>query len=156
MLGLSRLAYSLATNRQIPSALGRLHPTRVTPYVLIALAALRRGRARDARATSTSSSASTRSARCSRSRSRTCRSSRLRYREPDRERPYRMPLSIRVRGGALPLPAVLGALLSGAGWSASSCCTSGARYVGLAWMVGGLALYVDLPPRRRQRRCSSA
>ena len=26
MLGLSRLAYSLSTNRQIPSALGRLHP----------------------------------------------------------------------------------------------------------------------------------
>ena len=33
MLGLSRLAYSLATNRQIPSAVGRLHPTRSTPYV---------------------------------------------------------------------------------------------------------------------------
>ena len=35
MLGLSRLAYSLATNRQIPSAVGRLHPTRATPYVAI-------------------------------------------------------------------------------------------------------------------------
>ena len=40
MLGLSRLAYSLSTNRQIPSALGRLHPTRSTPYVLIIVAAL--------------------------------------------------------------------------------------------------------------------
>ena len=38
MLGLSRLAYSLSTNRQIPSALGRLHPTRSTPWVLIVLA----------------------------------------------------------------------------------------------------------------------
>ena len=28
MLGLSRLGYSLALNRQIPSAIGRLHPTR--------------------------------------------------------------------------------------------------------------------------------
>ena len=36
MLGLSRLAYSLATNRQIPGGIGRLHPTRSTPYVLIA------------------------------------------------------------------------------------------------------------------------
>ncbi len=38
MLGLSRLAYSLSTNRQIPSGLGRLHPERSTPYVLIILA----------------------------------------------------------------------------------------------------------------------
>src|SRR5207302_8413594 len=38
MLGLSRLAYSLSTNRQIPSALGRLHPVRSTPYVLIVIA----------------------------------------------------------------------------------------------------------------------
>ena len=38
MLGLSRLAYSLSTNRQIPSGLGRLHPQRSTPYVLIVIA----------------------------------------------------------------------------------------------------------------------
>ena len=38
MLGLSRLAFSLATNRQIPSGLGRLHPRRATPFVLIAIA----------------------------------------------------------------------------------------------------------------------
>ena len=40
MLGLSRLGYSLATNRQIPSAVGRLHPTRGTPFVIIAIAAV--------------------------------------------------------------------------------------------------------------------
>src|SRR5207302_1441500 len=40
MLGLSRLAYSLSTNRQIPSGLGRLHPQRSTPFVLIMLAGL--------------------------------------------------------------------------------------------------------------------
>src|SRR5512132_2250208 len=40
MMGLSRLAYSLSTNRQIPSALGRLHPTRSTPFVLIIIAGL--------------------------------------------------------------------------------------------------------------------
>ena len=40
MLGLSRLAYSLSTHRQIPSALGRLHSTRFTPWVLIVLATI--------------------------------------------------------------------------------------------------------------------
>ncbi len=67
---------------------------------------------------------------------------RLRYREPDRERPYRVPLSINVRGGSLPLPAVLGALLSGAGWVTVLVLHEGARYVGLGWLLGGLVLYV--------------
>src|SRR5207237_4615459 len=40
MLRPSRLSDSLATNRQIPSALGRLHPRRSTPYVVIAIAAV--------------------------------------------------------------------------------------------------------------------
>ena len=43
---------------------------------------------------------------------------RLRYSEPDRDRPYRVPLSIRVRGGELPLPAVVRGARVGApaGW----------------------------------------
>ena len=40
MLGLSRLSYSLATNRQIPSSVGRLNRRRGTPYVAISLAAV--------------------------------------------------------------------------------------------------------------------
>ena len=40
MFGLSRLGYSLALNRQIPSMVGRLHPRYNTPVVLIVLGAL--------------------------------------------------------------------------------------------------------------------
>ena len=40
MLGIARLAYSLATNRQIPSLAGRLHEQRGTPYIAITLAAV--------------------------------------------------------------------------------------------------------------------
>ena len=40
MLGVSRVGYSLATNRQIPSAVGRLHGRWGTPYVVIGAAAL--------------------------------------------------------------------------------------------------------------------
>ena len=106
MLGLSRLAYSLSTNRQIPSGLGRLHPQRSTPYVLIILAGLLAAAlvvpedldflvgiyAFGAMLAFTIAHLSI------------CR---LRYSEPDRDRPYRVPLSIRVRGGELPLPAAL-------------------------------------------------
>jgi APA family basic amino acid/polyamine antiporter len=141
MLGLSRLAYSLSTNRQIPSGLGRLHPQRSTPYVLIVLAGvIAAGLAASenldflvglyafgAMLAFTIAHLSI------------CK---LRYSEPDRDRPYRVPLSIRLRGGELPLPAAFGALVSAAGWVAVMLVHEPARYVGLGWMAVGIALYV--------------
>ncbi len=66
----------------------------------------------------------------------------LRSRERDRDRPYSVPLSIVVRGAELPIPAVVGAVASAIGWAALLVFHSGARYVGLAWLLGGLLLYV--------------
>ncbi len=141
MLGLSRLAYSLSTNRQIPSGLGRLHPQRSTPYVLIILAGVIAAGlvvpedldflvgiyAFGALLAFTIAHVSV------------CR---MRYSDPEGKRPYRIPLSIAVRGGQLPLPAVLGAIASGAGWLAVMILHDPARYVGLGWMLAGLAMYV--------------
>jgi basic amino acid/polyamine antiporter, APA family len=141
MLGLSRLAYSLSTNRQIPSGLGRLHPLRSTPYVLIIAAGVIAAGlvvtenldfligiyAFGAMLAFTIAHLSI------------CR---LRYREPERDRPFRVPLSVKLRDGQLPLPAVVGALVSAAGWVAVMVVHEPARYVGLAWMAGGVALYV--------------
>jgi APA family basic amino acid/polyamine antiporter len=47
-----------------------------------------------------------------------------------------------VRGGTLPIPAVLGAVLSAAAWIGVVITHAGARYVGLGWMLAGLVLYV--------------
>jgi APA family basic amino acid/polyamine antiporter len=141
MLGLARLGYSLATNRQIPSAIGRLHRRRSTPWVVIVLAAVMALAlvlpgdldfligiyAFGAMLALTIAHLSV----CV-----------LRYREPDRDRPYVMPLSVRVGPGRLPLPAVLGALLSVAGWVSVILLHVGARMVGLLWMAFGLTLYV--------------
>ena len=141
MLGLSRLGYSLSTNRQIPSDLGRLHPMRATPYVLIVIAGVMAAGlvvpenldflvgiyAFGAMLAFTIAHLSV------------CR---LRYREPDRDRPYRMAPSIKLRGGELPVPAAIGALLSAAGWLAVMVVHQPARYVGLGWMAAGLLLYV--------------
>jgi APA family basic amino acid/polyamine antiporter len=141
MLGLSRLAYSLSRNRQIPSALGRLHPTRSTPFVLIIIAAVIAGAlivpedldflvgiyAFGALLGLTIAHLSIIS---------------LRYREPDRERFYSVPLSVPFRGGSLPLPAVVGAILSAAAWVSVVVTHAGARYVGFGWMAFGLATYV--------------
>jgi APA family basic amino acid/polyamine antiporter len=141
MLGLSRLAYSLSTNRQIPSGLGRLHPERSTPYVLIVLAGVIAAAlvapedldflvgiyAFGALLAFTIAHLSI------------CR---LRYSEPERDRPYRVPLSITVRGGQLPLPAAFGALVSAGGLVAVMIVHEPARYVGLGWMAVGIVLYV--------------
>jgi APA family basic amino acid/polyamine antiporter len=53
-----------------------------------------------------------------------------------------MPLSVRIRGGAVPIPAVIGAALAGAGLISVMIFHSGARYVGLGWLLSGLVLYV--------------
>jgi APA family basic amino acid/polyamine antiporter len=66
----------------------------------------------------------------------------LRYREADRERPYRIPLSVRIGGGDLPLPAALGAVMAFFGLVSLLGFHSGARIIGTVWMAGGLALYV--------------
>jgi APA family basic amino acid/polyamine antiporter len=146
MLGLSRLAYSLATNRQIPSTVGRLHKKFGTPYIVIVLAALLAAAlvvprdldflvgiyAFGAMLAFLIAHVSI----CV-----------LRYREPDRERPYRVPLSIRVGGGALPLPSVLGAAMAAAGLASLLAYHTGARIVGLVWMAIGVTLYVTY--RRR-------
>ena len=141
MLGVSRLSYSLATNRQIPSLIGRLHPTRSTPVVAIATAALLAAVLVLPQSLDfllgiftfglllalTIAHASV----CV-----------LRYREPQRDRPYAIRPSVRIGGGLLPLPAVLGGLLAGAGWLAVIVVHGPAGLVGLPWMAAGIALYV--------------
>jgi APA family basic amino acid/polyamine antiporter len=141
MLGLSRLAYSLSRNRQIPSALGRLHATRSTPWVLIVIAAVFAAGlifpedlellvgiyAFGALLGLTIAHLSIIA---------------LRFREPEGRRPYRMPFNVRVGGALLPLPAVLGAALSSLAWISIVVFHEGARYVGLGWMTFGLLLYV--------------
>jgi APA family basic amino acid/polyamine antiporter len=54
-----------------------------------------------------------------------------------------VPLSVRFRGGSLPLPAVLGAVLSTLAWISVVVTHSGARYVGFGWMAFGLVTYVS-------------
>ncbi len=141
MLGLSRLAYTLSLNRQIPSALGRLHPTRSTPYVVIVIAAVLAVAlvtpqdldflvglyAFGALLGLTIAHASV---------------ARLRFVEPDGRRPYRIPLSVPVGGSSLPLPAVAGALLSALAWVSIIVFHTGARYVGMGWMAFGVLFYV--------------
>ncbi|MEA2480911.1 MAG: basic amino acid/polyamine antiporter, family [Thermoleophilaceae bacterium] len=154
MLGLSRLAYSLATNRQIPSLLGRLHPQRSTPYVAVSLASvivIGIAATRDVRFMAGTFAFGSLLAFTIAHVSVIA----LRFREPALRRPFQIPLSVKVGGGMLPLPAVLAAVMAAAGWISVLILHSGARVVGSLWMVFGVTLYViyrrgqDKPLRKR-------
>jgi basic amino acid/polyamine antiporter, APA family len=141
MLGLARLGYSLATNRQIPSQAGRLHRSRGTPFVVIVIAGLIAFSlalsddivflagvfAFGAMVTFALAHLSVLV---------------LRYREADRPSAFRMPLSIRAGRGSIPVPAAAGFLLALAAWASVVLLHGGGRVIGTAWMVVGVTLYV--------------
>jgi APA family basic amino acid/polyamine antiporter len=141
MLGLSRHVYVLATNRQIPSWAGKLESTYSTPYIAIGIAAvlalalaipgdirfLARVYAFGALLAVTIAQISI---------------VRLRIVEPDLDRPYRVPWNVRIGSHQLPLPAIIGALISGLAWISVFVLHHTAVWVGGGWMLFGLVFYV--------------
>jgi APA family basic amino acid/polyamine antiporter len=141
MLGLSRLSYSLATNGQIPAGLGKLHRDHATPYIAIIIASflafalvlsndiefLAGIFAFGAMLAFTLAHVSIVV---------------LRYREPKRPRAFRIPFSVKVGKGSLPLPALAGGMIAGGAWVSVILLHAGARVIGGLWMVAGIAFYV--------------
>ena len=141
MLGLSRHVYVLARNRQIPSWAGKLESTYSTPYIAIVIAAvlalalaipgdirfLARVYAFGALLAVTIAQISI---------------VRLRILEPDLERPYRVPWNVRIGGHELPVPAMVGALITGLAWLSVFAFHHTAVWVGGGWMLFGLVFYV--------------
>jgi APA family basic amino acid/polyamine antiporter len=141
MLGLARLSYSLATNRQIPSFAGRLHGTRGTPYVAITIAAVLAflvSLPHDIEFLAGIFAFGAMLAVAIAHLSVIV----LRFREPDRPSAFRVPLSVRAGRGSIPLPAALGGLFSVAAWISVLVLHEGARVVGGAWMALGVVMYV--------------
>ena len=66
---------------------------------------------------------------------------RLRFVAPELERPYRVPGNVRVRGVDVPVPAVVGLVLTIAVWLAAMITHPGARYAGPIWLAAGLVVY---------------
>jgi len=66
---------------------------------------------------------------------------RLRFSEPELERPYRAPFDVRIRGVGVPLPAIVGSVLTFAVFVIALVTHAGARYGGPAWLVAGLVVY---------------
>jgi basic amino acid/polyamine antiporter, APA family len=147
LIGISRLSWSLAEHRQLPAIFSQLHPRYRTPWftivcfsVLAALLILPGETTLLGNLYSFGAMLSFTAAHVS--------VVALRVREPDRARPYRMPWNVRIRGSAIPLTAVLGAIGTFAAWCAVTVLHGEARTIGIPWMVIGMAGYFLY--RRRQ------
>ena len=141
LIGLSRLSYSMGQYRQLPEGLRQLHPTFRTPYIAIlifggiACLTILPGEAEflgtvyafGAMLSFTMAHASVIA---------------LRVKEPERERPYRAPGNVRMRGTAIPLTSVLGGLGTGAAFVVVAALNFETLIAGVIWLGLGVIIYV--------------
>jgi basic amino acid/polyamine antiporter, APA family len=74
----------------------------------------------------------------------------LRFSEPDLERPFRVPLNVRIRGVDVPLPALVGAPLTFAIWIVSMATHEATRIAGPVWLLIGAAVYIGTRRSRHE------
>ena len=67
----------------------------------------------------------------------------LRIDEPDLPRPYRAPFPVTIRGREIPLPAIVGSVLTFAVWIIAMATHPAARYAGPLWLLAGVIVYVS-------------
>jgi basic amino acid/polyamine antiporter, APA family len=148
LIGVSRLTYSMGQHRQLPEGLRQVHPKYRTPYIAImifgaiAIVTLLPGKT-DFLATMYSFGAmlSFTIAHVA--------VIQLRRKHPDVERTWKPPLNPPVLGFKVPLTAVFGGLGTFAAWIVVMALNPRTLFVGLGWMVLGIAVYVLY--RRNQR-----
>jgi APA family basic amino acid/polyamine antiporter len=67
---------------------------------------------------------------------------RLRFTEPELERPFRVPGNVRIRGTAVPVAALIGAPLTLAIWIAAIATHGAARIAGPIWLALGAVVFI--------------
>jgi APA family basic amino acid/polyamine antiporter len=144
--GFSRLAYSLGEHGQLPHVYGRLHRrTLVSPHAIVSAAAIASAIViasafvpRDVSFLASVFSFGVLLAFTAAQ----LAVIRLRIAEPDLPRPYRAPLNFAVGRAEVPLPAVVGAVLTFIAWVIALATHAGARYAGPIWLAVGVVIYV--------------
>src|SRR3954449_4030943 len=140
MIGISRLSWSLAEHRQLPRIFSSLHPRYRTPWFTIAFFSLLATLLLIPGKTAFLGNLYSFGAMLSFTTAHVAIVA-LRYREPDRARPYRAPWNVRIGRGVIPLGAVLGGLGTFAAWVSVVVLHTEARTVGIGWMVVGMVGY---------------
>ncbi len=147
LIGISRLSWSLAEHRQLPGVFARLHPKHRTPWFTIVVFSTFAGILLIPGQTDFLGNLYSFGAMLSFTIAHVSIIA-LRIKEPDRERPYRMPGNVTIRGAEIPVMAVVGGLGTFAAWVSVMILHVDARYVGSGWMIVGLTGYVIY-----RRRC---
>jgi APA family basic amino acid/polyamine antiporter len=150
--GFGRLAYSLGEHGQLPRAFGRLHrrmlvsPQAVVAFALTTIAFILVASlvAEPIAALASLFSFGVLLAFTAAQ----LAVIKLRWAEPDRRRPFHVPLNVRIRGRPLPLPSMVGAVLTFSIWIVAMATHPAARYGGPLWLAAGLVVYVFV---RRER-----
>ena len=142
IIGVSRLVYSMGLHRQLPDRLARLHPRYSTPWIGILLfggiacltiipgEAVFLGNIYAFGAMLSFSVAHLSVIR-------------LRVTDPERERPYRGPGTLRVAGLELPLFALVGLFGTGLAFVAVTFLHLDVALAGIAWLSLGIVVYVN-------------
>src|SRR3954451_752124 len=140
LIGISRLSWSLAEHRQLPLAFARVHKRYRTPWFTIAFFSFLAVLLLIPGKTDFLGNLYSFGAMLSFTTAHVAVIA-LRFKEPDRKRPYRVPWNVRFRGVDVPRAAVLGALGTFTAWVSVVILPTEARTVGGAWMVVGMAGY---------------
>src|SRR5437763_1248900 len=140
LIGISRLSWSLAEHRQLPAVFARLHSRYRTPWFTIAFFSVLATILLIPGKTDFLGNLYSFGAMLSFTTAHVAIVA-LRYRDPDRDRPYRAPWNVRFRGAVVPLGSVVGALGTFAAWLSVVVLHTEARTVGVGWMVAGMAGY---------------
>jgi basic amino acid/polyamine antiporter, APA family len=140
MIGISRLSWSLAEHRQLPSLFSQLHSKFRTPWFTLVFFSCLAGTLILYGNTEVLGNLYSFGAMLSFTIAHAAVIA-LRKKDPDRERPYRMPWNVRIRGVDIPMTAVIGGIGTGAAWIAVVVLHTEARYVGIPWMIVGMGGY---------------
>ena len=141
LIGISRLSWSLAEHRQLPGIFARLHRRYQTPWFTITFFSLIAALLLIPGQTDFLGNLYSFGAMLSFTIAHVSVVA-LRYRQPDRLRPYRAPWNVRFKGHDLPLSAVVGAIGTFGAWVSVVVLHGEARAVGIPWMVAGMVGYV--------------
>jgi APA family basic amino acid/polyamine antiporter len=156
MIGISRLSWSLAEHRQLPSLFSHLHPRYRTPWFTLLFFSGLAGVLILYGNTEVLGNLYSFGAMLSFTIAHAAVIA-LRIKDPDQERPYRMPWNVRIGGAEIPLTAVIGGIGTAGAWVAVVALHSEARAVGIPWMIVGMAGYLfyrhrqGLDPRRHYK-----
>src|SRR5271155_36939 len=156
MIGISRLSWSLSEHRQLPRLFSQLHSRYRTPWFTLVFFSMLASTLIIYGNTEVLGNLYSFGAMLSFTTAHAAIVA-LRVKDPDRERPYKTPGGVRIRGYVIPLAAVVGGIGTFSAWVAVTVLHSEARIVGVPWMILGMGGYFyyrhrqGLDPRKDYR-----